>query len=48
MAQTEVGDDDYGEDPTVNELQRAVAKLLGMGEALFVPTAIMANLITVM
>uniref|UniRef100_A0A8D2J274 Aromatic amino acid beta-eliminating lyase/threonine aldolase domain-containing protein n=1 Tax=Varanus komodoensis TaxID=61221 RepID=A0A8D2J274_VARKO len=48
MAQAEVGDDDYGEDPTVNELQRVVADLLGMEEALFVPTATMANLIAVM
>ncbi|XP_042308522.1 probable low-specificity L-threonine aldolase 2 [Sceloporus undulatus] len=48
MAAAEVGDDDYGEDPTVNELQRVVAELLGMEEALFVPTATMANLIAVM
>nr|XP_020669707.1 probable low-specificity L-threonine aldolase 2 isoform X1 [Pogona vitticeps] len=48
MAQAEVGDDDYGEDPTVNELQRVVAELLGMEEALFVPTATMPNLIAVM
>ncbi|XP_030390463.1 probable low-specificity L-threonine aldolase 2 isoform X2 [Gopherus evgoodei] len=45
MAQAEVGDDDYGEDPTVNELQRLAAQLLGMEEALFVPTSTMANLI---
>ncbi|XP_008102407.3 uncharacterized protein LOC100564571 [Anolis carolinensis] len=48
MAQAEVGQDDYGEDPTVNELQRVVAELLGMEEALFVPTTTMANLIAVM
>ncbi|XP_075760280.1 uncharacterized protein LOC142819149 [Pelodiscus sinensis] len=48
MAQAEVGDDDYGEDPTVNELQRVAAQLLGMEEALFVPTSTMANLISVM
>ncbi|KAJ7315910.1 hypothetical protein JRQ81_002072 [Phrynocephalus forsythii] len=48
MAQAEVGDDDYREDPTVNELQRVVADLLGMEEALFVPSATMANLIAVM
>uniref|UniRef100_A0A8C4WTH9 Probable low-specificity L-threonine aldolase 2 n=1 Tax=Gopherus evgoodei TaxID=1825980 RepID=A0A8C4WTH9_9SAUR len=48
MAQAEVGDDDYGEDPTVNELQRLAAQLLGMEEALFVPTSTMANLIAVM
>nr|XP_056704581.1 uncharacterized protein LOC130476638 [Euleptes europaea] len=48
MAQAEVGDDDYGEDPTVDELQSIVADLLGKEEALFVPTATMANLIAVM
>ncbi|XP_074745814.1 uncharacterized protein LOC141952349 isoform X1 [Strix uralensis] len=45
MARAALGDDDYGEDPTVNELQRRAAGLLGMEEALFVPTATMANLI---
>ncbi|XP_067319943.1 uncharacterized protein [Anolis sagrei] len=48
MARAEVGQDDYGEDPTVNELQRVAAELLGMEEALFVPTTTMANLIAVM
>ncbi|XP_077184222.1 uncharacterized protein LOC143832949 [Paroedura picta] len=48
MAQAEVGDDDYGEDPTVNELQSVIADLLGKEEAVFVPTATMANLIAVM
>ncbi|KAM9538007.1 uncharacterized protein ACIB01_012213 isoform 2-T2 [Guaruba guarouba] len=48
MARAAVGDDDYGEDPTVNELQRLVAGILGMEEALFVPTVTMANLIAVM
>ncbi|CAM5155387.1 unnamed protein product [Eretmochelys imbricata] len=48
MAQAEVGDDDYGEDPTVNELQHVAAQLLGTEEALFVPTSTMANLIAVM
>ncbi|XP_066474297.1 uncharacterized protein [Tiliqua scincoides] len=48
MAQAKVGDDDYGEDPTVNELQSVVADLLGKEAALFVPTATMANLIAVM
>ncbi|XP_074870300.1 L-allo-threonine aldolase-like isoform X2 [Carettochelys insculpta] len=46
MAQAVVGDDDYGEDPTVNELQCLAAQLLGMEEALFVPTSTMANLIS--
>ncbi|XP_065549608.1 uncharacterized protein LOC136021382 isoform X4 [Lathamus discolor] len=48
MARAAVGDDDYGEDPTVNELQRLAAGTLGMEDALFVPTATMANLIAVM
>ncbi|XP_062976218.1 uncharacterized protein LOC134394573 [Elgaria multicarinata webbii] len=48
MAQMEVGDDYYGEDPTVNELQSVVADLLGTEGALFVPSATMANLIAVM
>ncbi|XP_069655619.1 uncharacterized protein [Haliaeetus albicilla] len=48
MARAAVGDDDYGEDPAVNELQRQAAGILGMEEALFVPTATMANLIAVM
>ncbi|XP_064323263.1 uncharacterized protein LOC135315961 [Phalacrocorax carbo] len=48
MARAPVGDDDYGEDPTVNELQHLAAGILGMEAALFVPTATMANLIAVM
>ncbi|XP_055553287.1 uncharacterized protein LOC102052250 isoform X3 [Falco cherrug] len=48
MARAAVGDDDYGEDPAVNELQRLAAGILGMEEALFVPTVTMANLIAVM
>ncbi|GAB0197568.1 probable low-specificity L-threonine aldolase 2 [Grus japonensis] len=48
MARAAVGDDDYGEDPAVNELQCLAAGILGMEEALFVPTATMANLIAVM
>ncbi len=43
MARAEVGDDVYGEDPTVNRLQERVAALLGKPAALFVPTGIMAN-----
>ncbi|XP_014114921.1 PREDICTED: probable low-specificity L-threonine aldolase 2 isoform X1 [Pseudopodoces humilis] len=48
MARAAVGDDDYGEDPAVNELQRLAAGTLGTESALFVPTATMANLIAVM
>jgi len=43
MARAEVGDDVYGEDPTVLELERRVAKLLGKERALFVPSGTMGN-----
>jgi threonine aldolase len=43
MARAEVGDDVYGEDPTVNALQERVADLLGKEAALFVPSGTMAN-----
>lgn len=43
MAEAEVGDDQYGEDPTVNRLQERVAELLGKEAALFVPSGTMAN-----
>ena len=43
MASAAVGDDQYGEDPTVNELQARVATLLGKEAALWVPTGTMAN-----
>jgi threonine aldolase len=43
MAQAEVGDDVYGEDPTVNALQRRVAELFGHEAALWTPTGSMAN-----
>jgi threonine aldolase len=43
MARAEVGDDVYGEDPTVNRLQERVAALLGKEAALFVPSGTMAN-----
>lgn len=47
MAAAVVGDDVYGEDPTVNELQRRVAELLDKEEALFVPSGTMANQIAI-
>lgn len=47
MAAAEVGDDVLGEDPTVNELQRRIAMLLGKEAALFVPSGTMANQIAV-
>jgi threonine aldolase len=46
MARAEVGDDVYGEDPTVNRLQERVASLLGKEAGLFVPSGTMANQIS--
>jgi len=43
MATAEVGDDQYGEDPTVNALEDAFAHRLGKEAALFVPSGTMAN-----
>src|SRR4051812_33109830 len=43
MAKAVVGDDVYGEDPTVNELQERTAALLGKEAALYVPSGTMAN-----
>lgn len=43
IADAEVGDDVYGDDPTVQSLQSRIAHLLGKEAALFVPTGTMAN-----
>jgi threonine aldolase len=43
MTSAELGDEQLREDPTVNELQRRAAELLGQEAALFLPTATMAN-----
>ena len=43
MAAAEVGDDQYGEDPTTNRLQARMAELLGKESALWLPTGTMAN-----
>ena len=43
MYEAEVGDDVFGEDPTVLRLQEAVAEVLGKDAALFVPTGVMGN-----
>jgi threonine aldolase len=43
MADAEVGDDVYGEDPTVNALQEAYAERVGKAVALYVPSGTMAN-----
>lgn len=45
MAEAVVGDDVYGEDPTVNELERRSAELFGKEAAVFVPSGTMANLL---
>ena len=47
MARAEVGDDVYGEDPTVNRLQDMVAAMLSKRFALFVPSGTMANQLAV-
>jgi threonine aldolase len=43
MASADVGDDVYGEDPTVNRLQTIAAERVGMAAAIFVPSGTMAN-----
>src|SRR5436309_151276 len=43
MAEAPVGDDQYGEDPSVNRLQDRIAELLGKEAGLFVPSGTMAN-----
>lgn len=47
MADAEVGDDVYGEDPTINRLEEVAAETLGMGRALFVPSGTMGNQIAI-
>src|ERR1700674_3018430 len=47
MAEAEVGDDVYGEDPTVNRLEARAAEIFGKEAALFVPTGCMGNLIAI-
>ena len=47
MAEAEVGDDVYGEDPTVNRLQALAAQMLGFEAALFVPSGVMGNEIAI-
>lgn len=43
MAQAPVGDDVYGEDPTVNSLEERVAEIFGMESAVFTPSGTLAN-----
>ncbi|WP_348268938.1 GntG family PLP-dependent aldolase [Edaphobacter sp. DSM 109919] len=47
MFAAEVGDDVYGEDPTVNRLERDAAELFGREAAIFVPTGTMGNQIAI-
>ncbi|MBU1651378.1 aminotransferase class I/II-fold pyridoxal phosphate-dependent enzyme, partial [bacterium] len=47
IAKAEVGDDVFGDDPTINKLQKAVAYLLGKEAALYVPSGTMANQISI-
>lgn len=46
MAEAEVGDDVFGEDPTVNRLQKRAAQIFGAESALFVPSGSMGNLVS--
>ncbi|MGP9434279.1 low-specificity L-threonine aldolase [Ewingella sp. AOP8-B2-18] len=48
MAHAEVGDDVYGDDPTVNALQELAARLTGKEAALFMPTGTQANLVALL
>ncbi len=48
IARAEVGDDVYGEDPTVNRLEEESARLLGKEAALFIPSGTMGNLAAVL
>src|SRR6184192_3298971 len=47
MAGAEVGDDVYGEDPTVNRLEARAAEIFGREAAIFVPSGTMGNTIAV-
>jgi len=47
MAEAEVGDDVYGEDPTVNRLEARAAEIFGREAGLFVPTGSMGNLLAI-
>jgi len=48
MLTAEVGDDVYGEDPTVNRLQELAAELAGKEAGLFVPTGSQGNLLAIL
>jgi threonine aldolase len=48
IARAQLGDDVYGEDPTVNELEKLVSKTLGKEAALLTPSGTMANLLSLL
>ena len=48
MAHAQLGDDVYGEDPTVNQLQEIAAAMLGKEAGLFVPSGTMGNLAAIL
>src|SRR5258708_32449410 len=48
MARAEVGDDVYGEDPTVNRLEELAAAMVGKEAALFVPSGTMGNALAIL
>lgn len=48
ISSASLGDDVYGDDPTVNQLEKQASELLGKEEALLVPTGTMGNLIAIM
>ncbi|HKD92601.1 MAG TPA: beta-eliminating lyase-related protein, partial [Terriglobales bacterium] len=47
MADAEVGDDVYGEDPTINRLEQRAAEIFGREASLFVPSGTMGNTIAI-
>jgi threonine aldolase len=48
IARAQLGDDVYGEDPTVNDLERLVARTLGKEAAILTPSGTMANLLAIL
>ena len=48
MAEADVGDDDYGEDPTINRLEQLAASIFGHEAALFLVSGIQANLVALL
>ncbi len=48
LIESPIGDDVYGEDPSINHLQKKIAKIFNKEAALFVPSGTMANLISVL